>query len=201
MRWSTGLLGPVLSDRMATDGLTRLFDEVERPLERVLAKMEVAGIAVDTDELRLIAADLRAQCKTLEAEIHALAGESFNVNSTPQLRAVLYDKLGLSPGRRTKTGFSTNAATLEKLRGTHPIIDTILSYREVEKLRSTYGESLLNEVAPDGRIHASFNQTVARDRKALVGQAEPAQHPGAHRRGEAAQKGVRARARSSAPRR
>lgn len=158
----TGLLGPVLSGRLAADGLERLHDEIERPLERVLARMEVTGIAVDTDELRVIAADLRAQCKTLEAQIHELAGESFNVNSTPQLRAVLYDRLGLSPGRRTKTGFSTNASTLERLRGTHPIIDAILSYREVEKLRSTYGESLLAEVGPDGRIHASFNQTVAR---------------------------------------
>jgi DNA polymerase I len=159
---AAGLLGPVLQKRLAVDGLERLHDEVERPLERVLARMEVVGIAVDTDELRLIAADLTAQCRSLEAEIHTLAGETFNVNSTPQLRAVLYEKLGLSPGRRTKTGFSTNAATLERLRGTHPIIDALLSYREVEKLRSTYGESLLAEVAPDGRIHASFNQTVAR---------------------------------------
>ena len=99
---------------------------------------------------------------SLEAEIHRHAGETFNVNSTPQLRAVLFDRLGLETGRKTKTGFSTNAATLEKLRGTHPIIDTILRYREVEKLRSTYGESLLSEVGEDGRIHASFNQTVAR---------------------------------------
>jgi DNA polymerase-1 len=157
-----GLLAPVLTKRLSADGLERLHDEIEQPLERVLARMEVAGIAVDTDELRLIAADLRARCKTLEAQIHDLAGEPFNVNSTPQLREVLYDRLGLSPGRRTKTGFSTNAATLERLRGTHPIIDTILSYREVEKLRSTYGESLLAEVGSDGRIHASFNQTVAR---------------------------------------
>jgi DNA polymerase-1 len=124
--------------------------------------MEVTGIAVDTDELRSTAADLAAECKRLEAEIHRHAGETFNVNSTPQLRGVLYDRLGLETGRKTKTGFSTNAATLEKLRGTHPIIDTILRYREVEKLRSTYGESLLSEVGADGRIHASFNQTVAR---------------------------------------
>jgi DNA polymerase-1 len=91
-----------------------------------------------------------------------LAGETFNVNSTPQLRAVLYDRLGLTPGRKTKTGFSTDASTLEKLRGQHDIIDALLSYREVEKLRSTYGETLLAEVAADGRIHATFGQTVAR---------------------------------------
>jgi DNA polymerase I len=159
---AVALLAPVLEARLAIDGVERLYDEIERPLTRVLARMEVVGIAVDADELRSISADLTKQCDSLEAEIHRLAGEEFNVNSTPQLRSVLYDKLGLSPGRKTKTGYSTNAATLEKLRGMHPIIDAILSYREVEKLRSTYGESLLSEVALDGRIHASFNQTVAR---------------------------------------
>ena len=91
-----------------------------------------------------------------------LAGHEFNVNSTQQLRTVLYDELGLTPGKKTKTGYSTDAQTLESLRGEHPIIDALLSYREVEKLRSTYGENLLAEVAADGRIHASFRQTVAR---------------------------------------
>ncbi len=156
------LLGRLLEKRIAADGIERLHDEVERPLTRVLARMEVTGVAVDVDELRIIAGDLSSQCDSLENEIHRLAGEEFNVNSTPQLRTILYDKLALSPGRKTKTGYSTNAATLEKLRGVHPIVDAILSYREVEKLRSTYGESLLSEVAADGRIHASFNQTVAR---------------------------------------
>ena len=155
-------LGRLLESRIAADGIERLHDEVERPLTRVLARMEVTGVAVDVAELRSIAADLRSQCDALEKRIQELAGEEFNVNSTPQLRGILYDKLGLSPGRKTKTGYSTNAATLEKLRGMHPIVEAILSYREVEKLRSTYGESLLSEVAADGRIHASFNQTVAR---------------------------------------
>jgi DNA polymerase I len=155
-------VAPLLEARLEAVGVGRLYDTVERPLTRVLSRMELAGIAVDADELRSISADLSSQCKSLEQQIHTLAGETFNVNSTPQLRGILYDKLGLSPGRKTKTGYSTNAATLEKLRGQHPIIDAILSYREVEKLRSTYGETLLAEVAPDGRIHASFNQTVAR---------------------------------------
>ncbi len=84
------------------------------------------------------------------------------MNSTPQLRTILFDKLGLTPQKKTKTGFSTDAASLEKLAGQHPIIDHLLRYREVEKLRSTYGEGLLVEVQPDGRIHATFNQTVAR---------------------------------------
>jgi DNA polymerase-1 len=157
-----GGLTAVLRRALETAGLAHLHDEVERPLVRVLARMEVAGIAVDADVLRRAAKELAAQCQTLEAEIHDLAGEPFNVNSTPQLRTILYEKLGLSPGRRTKTGYSTDAATMERLRGQHPIVDTLLRYREVEKLRSTYGESLLAEVAGDGRIHATFHQTVAR---------------------------------------
>ncbi len=157
-----GMLVTPLRHALELAGMTRLHDEVERPLVRVLAHMEVTGIAVDADELRRIAKELASQCQTLEAEIHDLAGESFNVNSTPQLRTVLYEKLGLTPSRRTKTGYSTDAATLERLRDQHPIVDTLLRYREVEKLRSTYGESLLAEVADDGRIHATFHQTVAR---------------------------------------
>jgi DNA polymerase I len=157
-----GLLHQPMRAALARAGLERLHDEVERPLVRVLARMEVAGIRVDANELRRISADLGAQCARLEADIQELAGETFNVNSTPQLRTVLYERLGLTPGRRTKTGFSTDAATLEKLRGQHPVVDALLRYREVEKLRSTYGDSLLAEVAEDGRIHATFHQTVAR---------------------------------------
>ena len=155
------LVGP-LRERLDEEGLLTLHDEVELPLVRVLAKMEVAGIRVDTAELRRIADELVGDCRRLESEIHGLAGHEFNVNSTPQLRTVLYDELGLTPGRKTKTGYSTDAATLETLRDLHPIVENLLAYREVEKLRSTYGEALLAEVAEDGRIHASFRQTVAR---------------------------------------
>jgi DNA polymerase-1 len=147
---------------LESTGLVRLHDEVERPLVRVLARMEVAGIGVDAAELRRITDGFVAECARLETEIHRQAGETFNVNSTPQLRAVLYERLGLTPGRKTKTGFSTDAQTLERLRDQHPVVETLLRYREVEKLRSTYGESLLAEVGPDGRIHATFQQTVAR---------------------------------------
>jgi DNA polymerase I len=139
-----------------------LWHDVERPLVRVLARMEVAGVGVDIDALRALGTELTDEARRLEAEVHNLAGEVFNVNSPPQLRVVLYDKLGLRPQRKTKTGYSTDAQTLERLRDQHPIIETLLAYREVEKLRSTYGVGLLAEVAPDGRIHASFNQTVAR---------------------------------------
>jgi DNA polymerase-1 len=155
-------LGATLRNEIEAVGATSLWEEIERPLIRVLAKMECAGIGVDVDQLEAINAELTGECKRLENEIHGLAGESFNVNSPTQLRVILYDNLGLRPGKKTKTGYSTDAQTLEKLRGQHPIIDTLLSYREVEKLRSTYGTGLLAEVAPDGRIHASFNQTVAR---------------------------------------
>ena len=151
-------LGPELD---AVDGRA-LWNDVERPLVRVLARMEVAGVGVDIDALRALGAELTDEARRLEAEVHNLAGEVFNVNSPPQLRVVLYDKLGLRPQRKTKTGYSTDAQTLERLRDQHPIVETLLAYREVEKLRSTYGVGLLAEVAPDGRIHASFNQTVAR---------------------------------------
>jgi DNA polymerase-1 len=155
-------VAPRLRASLTEAGMEWLYQEVERPLVRVLARMEVAGIGVDASELRRLAADLTAEAQRLESKIHELAGETFNVNSTPQLRAVLYERLGLTPGRKTKTGYSTDAATLERLRGQHPVVDTLLAYREVEKLRSTYGESLLAEVGPDGRIHATFQQTVAR---------------------------------------
>ncbi|MDA8047950.1 MAG: DNA polymerase, partial [Actinomycetota bacterium] len=105
---------------------------------------------------------LASEARRLEREIQDLAGVDFVVNSTPQLREILFNKLGLTPQKKTKTGYSTDAQTLEKLRGEHPIVDSLLRYREVEKLRSTYGESLLAEVGPDERIHATFNQTVAR---------------------------------------
>ena len=148
--------------KLTADDMVDLHDNIERPLVRVLAKMEVAGIAVDRTELQTIADDLKESAAKLQDEVQEIAGHEFNVNSTPQLRTVLFDELGLTPGKKTKTGYSTDAQTLEKMRDEHPIIETLLNYREVEKLRSTYGESLLAEVQADGRIHASFGQTVAR---------------------------------------
>ena len=142
--------------------MSRLYDEVERPLVRVLARMELVGVRVDTAELARLARVLADEAQSLERQVHELAGGPFLVNSVQQLREVLYDKLGLTPGKKTKTGYSTDNQTLEKLRDEHPIIPAILRYREVEKLRSTYTDALLAEVGPDGRIHATFNQTVAR---------------------------------------
>jgi len=159
---AVAILVPALAQSMQARGLRRLYDDVERPLVRVLARMEAAGVRVDVELLRGIYDGLVAEGARLEEEIQEMAGENFLVNSTLQLRRVLFDHLGLQPQKKTKTGFSTDAASLEKLRGLHPIVEPLLRYREVEKLRSTYGESLLAEVAPDGRIHATFNQTVAR---------------------------------------
>jgi len=151
-----------LEAALAEVGGTRLHDEIDRPLVRVLARMEVTGVPVDRAVLRGIATELAAECDALEAAIQDLAGVPFNVNSVKQLREVLYDRLGLQPIRKTKTGYSTDARTLEQLKDQHPVVAALLRYREVEKLRSTYGESLAAEIAEDGRIHATFRQTVAR---------------------------------------
>ncbi len=155
------LVEPLLA-ALDARGLRSLNDDIEVPLVRVLARMEIVGVGVDVDELQRIRDELVAECDLLRQELWKDAGEEFNVNSTPQLREILFDRLGLTPQKKTKTGYSTDAASLEKMLGEHPIIEHLLRYREVEKLRSTYGEGLLAEVAPDGRIHATFNQTVAR---------------------------------------
>jgi DNA polymerase I len=155
------LVEPLLA-ALDANGLRDLHDTVEVPLVGVLARMEHAGVGVDVDRLRQLNEQMATECAELTQSIWEAAGEEFNVNSTPQLRAILFDKLGLTPQKKTKTGFSTDAASLEKMAGEHPIVDHLLRYREVEKLRSTYGEGLLEAVGPDGRIHATFNQTVAR---------------------------------------
>ena len=151
-----------LNEALKSQGLHHLNKDVEVPLVRVLAEMETRGIGVDIAELKRLRDEFTNQCEGLRTEIHNLAGEEFNVNSTKQLREILFEKLALTPGKKTKTGFSTNAATLEKIKDSHPIIDKLLSYREVEKLRSTYGEGLLSCVDDDNRIRATFHQTVTR---------------------------------------
>ncbi len=155
-------LAPVLADALEADGLTSLNDEIEVPLIGVLARMEHLGVGVDRAALQALNEEMTAEADALGIQIQEDAGEEFNVNSTKKLQEILFDKLGLTKGKKIKTGFSTDQATLEKLVGEHPIAEHLLRYREVEKLRSTYGESLLHSVADDGRIHATFNQTVAR---------------------------------------
>ena len=157
----SALAGPI-GEALDSHGLRSLNDEIEVPLVRVLAKMEHLGVGVDVGELKLLRDNLAAEAERLRAAVVADAGREFNVNSTKQLREVLFDELGLTPQKKTKTGFSTDHQTLEKMLGEHPIIEHLLAYREVEKLRSTYGEGLLAEVGPGDRIRATFNQTVAR---------------------------------------
>ena len=151
-----------LREALAAQGLDRLNDEVEVPLVRVLARMEHLGIGVDRSVLETIRDELDTEAEELRREVLADAGRDINVNSPKQIAEVLFDDLGLNPTKRTKTGYSTDAQSLEKLRGEHPIVDHLLGYREVEKLRSTYGVGLLAEVGSDDRIRATFNQTVAR---------------------------------------
>lgn len=156
-------LAPALESALEHQGMATLYRDVENPLVAVLARMEHVGVGVDREELRSLNERLTAETKRLGEQLVEVAGRPFNLNSPVQLREILYTEHGLVPGKKTKTGFSTDAATLEKLRDQWPeFIDPLLQYREVEKLRSTYGEGLLAEVGPDGRIHATFNQTVAR---------------------------------------
>jgi DNA polymerase-1 len=160
---AVGLIaGPILK-ALDTQGVSKLYAEVEMPLVRVLARMERDGIAVDVKQLSSINENLKAHVVRLTSVLHELAGRPFNINSPTQLREILFEEKKLAPGKKTKTGFSTDAATLEKIRDQWPeFIDPLLEYREFEKLRSTYGQGLLDSVGADGRIHATFNQTVAR---------------------------------------
>ncbi|MGQ0824366.1 MAG: DNA polymerase I [Actinomycetota bacterium] len=151
-------LADSLAESLAARELVDLYERIERPLIPVLAKMEQAGVRIDVEYLAELGKELGDQCRRLEAEIHAYAGEEFNVNSTPQLRRILFEKLGVKPVKKTKTGPSTDADSLQKMADEHPIVETLLRYREVEKLRSTYADALPPLVAEDGRVHATFNQ-------------------------------------------
>jgi DNA polymerase-1 len=153
-------LGTALRDVLDARELWALYEDVERPLVGVLAEMEHVGVRVDREFLDEMRADLQKQCDQLESRIHAHAGEPFVINSVPQLRRVLFEVLELTPVKRTKTGPSTDADSLQKMAATseHPILADLLKYREVEKLRSTYADALPPLIQADGRIHATFNQ-------------------------------------------
>ncbi len=157
------LAEPIVAS-MEAQGMAELYRTIENPLVLVLAKMEHVGIGVDVDELRALGKKLGDEVQTLQVQLREVAGrDDLNLNSPKQLREILYDERGLAPGKKTKTGYSTDAATLEKIKDQWPeFLEPLMRYREVEKLRSTYGEGLLAEVGADGRIHATFNQTVAR---------------------------------------
>jgi DNA polymerase I len=160
---AVALLAPVLEEDIDRQGLRHLLEEVELPLASVLARMEARGVRLDVAYLEEMGESVRDRMATLKAEVFRHAGQEFNLNSPPQLREILYDQLGLQPGKRTPKGeLSTDASVLEKLRDAHPIVDALLSWRELDKLNSTYLEALPKLVDPkDGRLHTSFNQTVA----------------------------------------
>lgn len=155
-------LAPTMLKLIDERSMTWLYEELERPLISVLSRMEDIGVGVDVKELTRMRDHLVSEVQRLETAIHGLAGREFNVNSTKQLREVLFDELELTPQKKTKTGYSTDAASLEKIRDQHEVVGVLLEYREVEKLRSTYGQGLLEVTDEDDRIRATFNQTVAR---------------------------------------
>ena len=154
-------LAALFRDDLDRLGLAKLFREIELPLVDVLVHMEEAGIKVNTKYLATLAVEFTGEVARIEREAHAAVGHEFGINSPKQLQELLFTELKLPRGRRTGTGYSTDAAVLEELRGAHPVVDKILEYREVEKLRSTYAEGLGPLIDRDGRIHTTFNQTVA----------------------------------------
>lgn len=153
-------LESALRAKLAELGMERLYFEIELPLCAVLAEMEHTGVLIDKQELTVYGDGLTDVIDVLQNRIYALAGESFNINSPKQLGTVLFEKLQLPAGKKTKTGWSTNADVLEKLRDKHPIINDILEYRTFTKLKSTYADGLLKVISDDGRIHSNFTMTV-----------------------------------------
>lgn len=153
-------LQPVLHEKMDAQAMLPLYTDVELPLCPVLARMEQAGFLVDRKALYDFGESLTSSIEQLQQSIWALAGEPFNIQSPKQLGNVLFERLMLPAGKKTKTGWSTNAAVLDKLRGKHPIVEQILDYRTLTKLKSTYADGLLKEISADGRIHTNFQMTV-----------------------------------------
>ena len=156
--WLIYKLYPILADKLEAEGMTKLLHEIEIPLSAVLSEMERDGIMLDTAGLRTFAAQLAEHEASLSDAIYERVGFRFNLNSPKQLGEVLFENLGLPHGKKTKTGYSTNAETLEKLRPYDPVIGTVLEYREISKLRSTYGEALAAQADGNSRIHTRFNQ-------------------------------------------
>ena len=153
-------LRPVTEKKLEQLGMTKLFYEIEMPLCRVLADMQEQGFMIDKAALMSFGEGLTGTIAELERAIYEQAGCEFNINSPKQLGEVLFDKLMLPAGKKTKTGWSTNADVLEKLRGKHPIVNMVLDYRMLTKLKSTYADGLLKLIDPDGRIRTKFQMTV-----------------------------------------
>ncbi len=152
---------PSLEQALRDEGAERLFLEIELPLVPILARMEAAGVALDRDALSALEREFATEIERLEGEIYAAVGHEFTIGSPKQLGEILFVELGLPKGRKTKTGYSTDATVLEELRGVHPVIQPVLDWRIYTKLRSTYVEALPNLIGPDGRLHTLFHQAVA----------------------------------------
>ncbi len=160
---ATWLLLEVFTKKLSDENLLDVFKNIEIPLVPVLVDMELRGIKLDTGYLKGLSEQLAGQLEKLQAKLFEISGEEFNQNSPKQLSEILFEKLGIPTKgvKKTKTGFSTNQAVLEKLRNEHPIIEHILEYRALHKLKSTYVDALPAQVSPTtGRLHSSFNQTV-----------------------------------------
>ena len=153
-------LRPVLEKELKKQGMDKLYYEIELPLCPVLYRMECAGVAIDREQLVQFGQMLTQRIADCETLIFSYSDGPFNINSTKQLGELLFDKLGLPPVRKTKTGYSTNADVLEKLKNKHPIIPAIMDYRMITKLNSTYADGLMKAIAKDGRIHTTFQNLV-----------------------------------------
>lgn len=151
---------PILLQKLKDTGMDRLMSEMEMPLSLVLYDMEREGVAARREELKAYGDALIARIEELEASIHEQAGEAFNIQSPKQLGEILFEKMKLPGGKKTKTGYSTAADVLEKLSGDYPIVSDILEYRGLTKLKSTYADGLANYIGEDNRIHTNFNQTI-----------------------------------------
>ena len=152
----------VLAGELKSRNLWPLFDDVEMPLMSVLARMELLGVAVDPEPLVAMSREMQAELQEIEREIYATVGHEFNIGSPQQLSQILFEELGLPKTRRTKLGYTTDAAAMDNLRGAHPVIDLIMRYRGVSKLKSTYVDALPALINPKTRrIHTTFNQTTA----------------------------------------
>ena len=153
-------LRPVLTEELKKNGMEKLYGEIELPLCSVLYRMEKRGIAIDRAQLEQFGTMLSQRIADCEEIIFSYADGRFNINSTKQLGELLFEKLGLPPVKKTKTGYSTNADVLEKLKDKHPIIPAIMDYRMLTKLKSTYADGLIKEIREDGRIHTTFQNLV-----------------------------------------
>lgn len=151
---------PILQEQLKKNNMWELFVDVEMPLVETLYDMEQCGVRVEADELKAYGEKLGVRIHELEQEIYEEAGEIFNINSPKQLGVILFEKMGLQGGRKTKTGYSTAADVLEKLAPEYPIVAKILEYRQMAKLKSTYADGLAGFIQADGRIHGKFHQTI-----------------------------------------